>query len=347
MTSQHQTQTTGKAGDNKPKQQPTIEQTPELFTDWLSSVAILQRTLADPRSLTPVGAALVQRTLGNQALQLMGNKTSINPSSQDQTNCNLSYSSLKMIISRQFNSTRSLQRKCACGKLATYDNECDSCKQKLRAQTNWLSPISTIQRQSMNQLCRGTNRRAGPEHEAIQYDFILTKDPTAVREFAIPGGSQMGNTGYADLVSLGTYGIYEIKTYAGRAAGAIQVSGYLTAAQNNCDPAKPWHLGMAYPGAILPLAGDRELVARQYGQPGLILYYIRKKERKRKINWQQVAEVVLALGLSLALVPVILAALVDLEPASKLALAGLSVVMIGKILNIFGLDGTTSTNPEA
>jgi hypothetical protein len=45
----------------------------------------------------------------------------------------------------------------------------------------------------------------------------------------------------------------------------------------------------------------------------------------------------LALGLAAALVPIVAAALADPEPASKLALAGLSAVMITKLLDALGM----------
>ncbi len=69
-------------------------------------------------------------------------------------------------------------------------------------------------------------------------------------------------------------------------------------------------------------------------------FYVKKcqeKEKKPEINWQNVLNVVLAIGLSVLLVPLILAALLDPEPATKLALAGLSAVAIVYILEAFGL----------
>ncbi|NWF70836.1 MAG: hypothetical protein HXY40_17260 [Chloroflexi bacterium] len=57
------------------------------------------------------------------------------------------------------------------------------------------------------------------------------------------------------------------------------------------------------------------------------------------INWRRVWEVLKAIGLGIALVVVVIAALADPEPASKLALAGLSIVMIGAILSAFGRGG--------
>jgi hypothetical protein len=144
--------------------------------------------------------------------------------------------------------------------------------------------------------------------------------------------------------------------------GIAQVAWYLAAARENCDSSAPWHLGIAYPTRTWQLTGDRTLFARQMpGVPGLILYRITQRrrqpqeqpdtapvtEKKREINWQNVLNVVVALGLSIALVVVILAALLDPDPFSKLALAGLSVAMIGIILSTFGIDDNRTGGPSA
>lgn len=210
-----------------------------------------------------------------------------------------------------------------------------------------------VQRQAMPQpRCRETSRRSGPEHELIQSYYKSAVDPTGAREYAIPAGSSAasGNMGYADLVSLGTHAMYEIKSYSPAAitAGTAQVNGYLQAARLNCDPDAPWHLGRAFPDAVIPF-GNRELVARQYGHAGLILYYTRQKERRRvperEIGWDRVLDVLLMLGLSITLVAVVVAALLDPEPVSKLALAGLSASMITAILAAFGMEEDASDVP--
>jgi hypothetical protein len=234
-----------------------------------------------------------------------------------------------------------------------------------------------VQRQRGKPACYGTNRRAGIEHETIQQDYIATKDPTGVREYSIPGGSASDGVGYADLVGLGTHAIYEIKPYTPNniTAGLVQVNRYLQAAQSNCDPKAPWHLGFAYPDTVLPLGSDRELVAKQYNNPGLILYYTRNRRRRvpqpepvplpvpapgrerstdsqrerspqpaptPAINWENVFQVVIGLGLSIATVAVVLYALLSPEPASKLAAAGLSVAMITIILSHFGIEDSNN-----
>jgi hypothetical protein len=208
---------------------------------------------------------------------------------------------------------------------------------ELRTLKGWSTQL--LQRQVTNPKCQGTNRRAGIEHEAIQADYIARQDSTGVREYSIPGGSASGNVGYADLVGLGSYAIYEIKPYTPNniTAGLAQVGRYLAAARLNCDTEASWHLGFAYRDTVLPLGSNRELVAKQYGHAGLILYYTRNK-RRPEINWESVLEVVLMLGLSLSLIAAILYALLSPEPATKLAAAGLSAAIIVIILDYFGIE---------
>lgn len=188
--------------------------------------------------------------------------------------------------------------------------------------------------------CHGTNRTAGPQHEAIQAHYTMAIDPTGVREYSIPGGSSGGSVGYADIASLGTGAIYEIKPYIPSeiASGLIQVAAYVAAATASCGAPPAWHLGFAYPDSVIPL-GNMELVTKQYGHPGLILYYTRKKREQpqEQPQYEKVLEVVLLLGLSVAMIAVIIAALADPEPATKLALAGLSAVMITTLLEKLGL----------
>jgi len=61
------------------------------------------------------------------------------------------------------------------------------------------------------------------------------------------------------------------------------------------------------------------------------------------INWSRVLDVLAAIGLTIAMAAVVIAALADPEPASKLALAGLSIVMISKVLQAFGKGGQGQT----
>ncbi|MCP4131698.1 MAG: DUF4157 domain-containing protein [bacterium] len=207
----------------------------------------------------------------------------------------------------------------------------------------------------------GTNRRSSPGHEAIQADYITKLDPTGAREYPIPGSGAGGGMGYADLVSVGTKAIYEIKPYytGAHAAGLAQVGRYLLGAKASYKG--NWHLGFAYPDRVLPISADKEIVAKQYATPGMIFYYSRNKKRKRQpdpktvpvtapetekkkeINWEKVFDVIIKLGLSILLVGVVLAAILDPEPVSKLVLAGLSIVMITSILSAFGMD---SSNPQ-
>lgn len=222
-----------------------------------------------------------------------------------------------------------------CGGAAK-DGGCAACQ---------TTAASVVQRQATPApspgACHGTNRPAGLAHEAVQAHYTSMIDPTGVREYAIPGSSESGGIGYADIASLGTGAVYEIKPYVEIADGLVQVARYVTAARVACNQAIPWHPGVTYPDTVIPLADGRQLVAKQYNNPGVIAYYIRQRARQPVPvpTREKVIEVLMALGLSLALVAVVIAALADPEPATKLALAGLSVVMIGAVLEAFGLKG--------
>jgi len=225
-----------------------------------------------------------------------------------------------------------------CG-TATAGAQCDRCA----------ATSGAVQRLDAKDLRRGgkcheTDRRSDPEHEAIQAHYKASVDSTGAREYAIPGGALSGNTGYADIVSLGTGAIYEIKRYSPPAIEqcADQAKGYLAGALLSCGVPPPWHLGTSYKDAEIEF-GDKVLVAKQYNKPGLILYYERKAKREKATKKVKVPDAsailaaLLALGLAAALVPVVAAALADPEPASKLALAGLSAVMITKLLDTLGM----------
>lgn len=65
------------------------------------------------------------------------------------------------------------------------------------------------------------------------------------------------------------------------------------------------------------------------------------------VNWARVAEVVAAIGIGIALIPTIIAALADPEPASKLALAGLTLLEIGALAKAFGFKFSPgSSDPD-
>jgi hypothetical protein len=65
---------------------------------------------------------------------------------------------------------------------------------------------------------------------------------------------------------------------------------------------------------------------------------MRAPRQYRQPSYSEVLEVLAILGLSLALVAVVIAAFLDPEPASKLALAGLSIIMIGALLTMLGME---------
>jgi hypothetical protein len=62
------------------------------------------------------------------------------------------------------------------------------------------------------------------------------------------------------------------------------------------------------------------------------------------VSWGKVLTVLTVLGLSIALVPTVLAALADPEPASKLALAGLTAVEISALAAALGFSSSSSAS---
>jgi hypothetical protein len=77
---------------------------------------------------------------------------------------------------------------------------------------------------------------------------------------------------------------------------------------------------------------------------GHFFYRTRRRRRSYKVDWSAVRRVVITLGLSLAMIAVIIAALADPEPVTKLALAGLSAAMIAIVLGRLGGEGTDDQN---
>jgi hypothetical protein len=227
-----------------------------------------------------------------------------------------------------------------CG-TATAGAQCDSCAATQAASSGAVQRLDATNLRQGGK-CHETNRRSDPAHEAIQAHYKSKIDSTGAREYAIPGGALSGETGYADIVSLGTGAIYEIKKYNLMALeqGPQQAKGYLAGALLSCGVPPPWHLGTSYPDSEIEL-GDMVLKAKQYNIPGVILYNESKRQkatRKVKVpDSSKILAALLALGLAASLVPVVAAALADPEPASKLALAGLSVVMITKLLDTLGM----------
>ena len=142
---------------------------------------------------------------------------------------------------------------------------------------------------SMSQFCIETGSWSGNlEHVAIQQDYNLFVNPTSgAFEFTIPTAlpSPQGSTsslGRADIVDLAKYSIYEIKPYSGKARGLEEVAEYVRNAKLYCDPDAPWNPGKNYPDRVIPYNQTTELVAKQWGNPGVILYHPRRRITKEE-----------------------------------------------------------------
>ena len=149
---------------------------------------------------------------------------------------------------------------------------------------------------AMDPRCAETNRNPGNmEHALIQSYYKTQINSNSAVEFSIPGAGRHGGVGYADIVDLGTHAIYEIKTFLRAPSGVSQAAHYRDQAKKNCDPEAPWHLGTLFPDTVIDLKNGTELVAKQYLHgalhwPGVIVYYPRKKRRRKKLPRPEVPD---------------------------------------------------------
>lgn len=134
-------------------------------------------------------------------------------------------------------------------------------------------------------------RHGQVEHLVVQFDFLtqLWRDPRA--EYSIPGASKSrmipgaskslnGTTGYADIVSIGTKEIWEIKPKHLEDQAFSEAAWYVKNAKVSCGP--QWQPGSSFStsnlfgggGVVYRLEGNgnkAELIAQQ-GRRGTVLY---------------------------------------------------------------------------
>lgn len=124
--------------------------------------------------------------------------------------------------------------------------------------------------------------QANLAHRLIQDDYLafLKPPPRGAKEFAIPAATPKGYVGYADLVDMVDFELYEIKSdnRSEIAKGNAEVRLYEFAARRHCD--KRWHAGRSYPrkprlifpNPVAPLYAWRMF-------PGVIVYRWVKREK--------------------------------------------------------------------
>lgn len=118
------------------------------------------------------------------------------------------------------------------------------------------------------------------EHLVVQHDFLLQAKFDGRQEFAIPGAGKRknGQVGFADIVSLATKEIWEIKPENLEALASKEAKHYVKQANSECGPG--WQLGKTYTtkkgsGIVYLLEGGgvrAQLIAEQ-GTPGTVLYH--------------------------------------------------------------------------
>lgn len=134
--------------------------------------------------------------------------------------------------------------------------------------------------------CHGTARLPGDldypgtlEHLLIEQYYVSKLNPSAETEYLIPRSGRSGGNGYADIVDPVGGGIYEIKFYGVVDRAFSDLKRYVPNAEKYCDPHTTWHRGEFYPPKTLDFTSDQELVTWLYA-PGVIAYFLRKKQRK-------------------------------------------------------------------
>jgi hypothetical protein len=126
-------------------------------------------------------------------------------------------------------------------------------------------------------------RHGQVEHLVVQFDFLAQAQRDGRAEFSIPGASKKrdGKTGYADIVSIATQEIWEIKPDNLEEKAVEEATWYVQNAKKSCGP--QWRAGTSFttsnfynkPGVVYRIEGGgnkAELFAKQ-GRCGSVLYY--------------------------------------------------------------------------
>jgi len=126
-------------------------------------------------------------------------------------------------------------------------------------------------------------RHGQVEHLVVQFDFITQVQRIGRAEYSIPGASKKKDrtTGFADIISMATSEIWEIKPDNLESKAVDEANWYVLNAIKSCGP--NWRNGTSYTaanrygkqGVVYRKEGGgnkAELFAKQ-GQPGAILYY--------------------------------------------------------------------------
>lgn len=128
-------------------------------------------------------------------------------------------------------------------------------------------------------------RHGQAEHLIVQFDFVSQVQRNGRAEYSIPGASKRrnGTTGYADIVSITTGEIWEIKPKHLEHIAFEEAAYYVTNAKASCGP--QWHAGNSFTtsnrlggnGVVYRIEGNgnkAELIAQQ-GRAGTVLYHWR------------------------------------------------------------------------
>ena len=128
-------------------------------------------------------------------------------------------------------------------------------------------------------------RHGQVEHLVVQFDFLVQAHRNGRAEYSIPGASKSkkGGEGYADIASITSGEIWEIKPDHLENDAVSEAAWYVQNAKRACGPG--WQTGTSFtttnrygtPGVVYRAQGggnSAELVARQ-GRAGAVLYFWR------------------------------------------------------------------------
>lgn len=135
------------------------------------------------------------------------------------------------------------------------------------------------------------NRYGQAEHLIVQFDFMTQAFRQPRAEFMIPNASKSGSLhpGYADVVSLATSEIWEIKPEGLEEFAAREAANYVAKALVSCGPG--WKLGVTYiptdkTGRVwyIDQGGLKAELFAQNTTPGVIVYWWKLGGKKVKLT---------------------------------------------------------------
>lgn len=144
--------------------------------------------------------------------------------------------------------------------------------------------IGVLQGKSME--CGDINMKyPGNEHALVESDYTKINFNSSF-EYGIPGSSETGSKGWADIVDRSTPSIFEIKPEGSNLDEAeAQLYRYIEAGRANCELLKRAVPGIAYPSPrIIVGPSENEELVVVLKRPGILEYVKRSRKNKNEIR---------------------------------------------------------------